>query len=385
MSEDIYIQIYIIPFLALLVLRLNARTSLSYSWRNRALRFSLILLMGIIATTAAAWYLDGKEGLLVHVSLWAINFLYFALIGFASFLWYLYVRDIVRNEVGQRGSMVLRPAIPLIVFYAALCISLAYPLIFGIDGQNHYVRGPLYFLYVAEGIFYLTASVLLLAKASRNETIPEKRREYYGLFGIAGLMVLGGFFQVIFPGVEMLWPFLTAALLGVYMNVQREQVMRDGLTGLNNRRRFDQYIRELAEKDLTGDSWRFVIIDVDRFKMINDTYGHVIGDRTLKLLADQMKKVFGNRRSFLARYGGDEFAMILNGMSEEETAGAIEQLRKAVTGMHWSEEKKWPIQISVGIAAYGEDGITDIPKLIMLADERMYWEKHEHHEDEGAR
>lgn len=381
MSVDSYIQINIIPFLALLILRLNARTSLSYSWRNRALRFSLVLVMGIIATTTAAWFLDGKEGRLVHFAMWVVNFAYFALIGFTAFLWYLYVRDIVKNEVGQRGRMVLRPAIPLIAFYVTLCFTPLYPLIFDIDGQNHYVRGPLYFVYVGEGIFYVAASVILVVRACSHEPIREKKRTYYRLFGIAGLTALGGMLQVVSPGVEMLWPLLTAALMGVYLNVQREQVMRDGLTGLNNRRRFDQYIRELAEKDLTGDSWRFAIIDMDRFKMINDTYGHVIGDRTLKLLAEQMKKVFGNRRSFLARYGGDEFSVILNGMSEEETKEAVERLRKAVTGMHWLDNKRWDITLSIGVAAYGENGITDIPKLIMLADERMYQEKHRHHGD----
>lgn len=180
----------------------------------------------------------------------------------------------------------------------------------------------------------------------------------------------------------MLWPLLSSALLIVYINVQQEQVTRDGLTGLNNRRRFDQYIRELAEQDLTQDSWRFVILDVDRFKAINDTYGHVTGDRTLKLLAEQMKRVFGNRRSFLARYGGDEFVIILNGMSEKETLEDIEQLRKAVAGMHWADGKKWNITISAGMAAYGENGITNIPDIIVLADERMYREKHVHHDEE---
>lgn len=381
MSVDTYIQINIIPFLALLILRMNARTSLSYSWRNRALRFGLVLVMGIIASTTAAWYLDGREGQFVHIAMWAVNFSYFGLIGFASFLWYLYVRDIVRNEMGQRGWMVLRPAIPFIVFFAVLCLTLAYPLIFEIDAQNHYVRGPLYFIYVGEGIFYVAASVILVAWGCRHEPIREKRKTYYRLFGIAGLTALGGITQIVFPGMEMLWPFLTAALMDIYIHVQREQVMRDGLTGLNNRRRFDQYIRELSEMDLTGDSWRFAIIDVDRFKKINDTYGHVIGDRTLKLLAEQMKKVFGNRRSFLARYGGDEFSVILNGMSEEETGEAIERLRKAVTGMHWLDNKRWNITLSIGVAAYGENGITDIPKLLMLADERMYQEKHRHHGD----
>lgn len=382
MSAAVYLQINIIPFLALLIIRLNARKSLSYTWRNRALRFSMVLMMGVIGTGTAAWFLNGRGGQLVRILLWLINITYFGCIEFAAFLWYLYVYDIVKNEVGQRGKKVLRPAIPFVVFLAVLYVTPLYPLIFDLDANNCYVRGPVYPLYVGVGVLYLAASEVLIVKTCRQELSREKKMKYYGLGSFAAFAFLGGIHQVLFPGVEMLWPLLSSALLIVYINVQQEQVTRDGLTGLNNRRRFDQYIRELAEQDLTQDSWRFVILDVDRFKAINDTYGHVTGDRTLKLLAEQMKRVFGNRRSFLARYGGDEFVIILNGMSEKETLEDLEQLRKAVAGMHWADGKKWNITISAGMAAYGENGITNIPDIIVLADERMYREKHVHHDEE---
>ncbi len=382
MSAAVHIQINIIPFLALLIIRLNARESLSYTWRNRALRFGMVLMMGVIGTGTSARLLDGREGLSARFLLWLTNIIYFECIVFAAFLWYLYVYDIVKNEVGQRGKKVLRPAVPLIVFSAVLCTSPFYPLVFDIDADNYYVRGPFYLLYVGVSAFYVASSAVLVVKACRRETVRERRRTYWGLGSFAGFALLGGIHQVLFPGVEMLWPFLSIAFLIVYINVQQEQVTRDGLTGLNNRRRFDQYIRELAEQDLTRESWRFVILDVDRFKTINDAYGHVIGDRTLKLLAEQMKRVFGNRRSFLARYGGDEFVIILNGMSEKEAAEALEQLRKAVAGLHRADGKRWNITISAGMAAYGENGITYIPDIIALADERMYREKHVHHEEE---
>lgn len=382
MSAAVHIQINIIPFLALLIIRLNARESLSYTWRNRALRFGMVLMMGVIGTGTSAWLLDGREGRPARFLLWLINIIYFECIVFAAFLWYLYVYDIVKNEVGQRGKKVLRPAVPLIVFSAALCTTPFYPLVFDIDADNHYVRGPFYLLYVGVSAFYVASSAVLVVKACRRETVRERRRTYWRLGSFAGFALLGGIHQVLFPGVEMLWPLLSIAFLIVYINVQQEQVTRDGLTGLNNRRRFDQYIRELAEQDLTRESWRFVILDVDRFKAINDTYGHVIGDRTLKLLAEQMKRVFGNRRSFLARYGGDEFVIILNGMSEKEAAEALEQLRKAVAGLHRADGKRWNITISAGMAAYGENGITYIPDIIALADERMYREKHVHHGEE---
>ena len=69
-------------------------------------------------------------------------------------------------------------------------------------------------------------------------------------------------------------------------------------------------------------------------------------------------------------------------MSEKEAAEALEQLRKAVAGLHRADGKRWNITISAGMAAYGENGITYIPDIIALADERMYREKHVHHGEE---
>ena len=99
MSAAVHIQINIIPFLALLIIRLNARESLSYTWRNRALRFGMVLMMGVIGTGTSARLLDGREGLSARFLLWLTNIIYFECIVFAAFLWYLYVYDIVKNEV----------------------------------------------------------------------------------------------------------------------------------------------------------------------------------------------------------------------------------------------------------------------------------------------
>jgi len=164
-------------------------------------------------------------------------------------------------------------------------------------------------------------------------------------------------------------------MLMVYINVQQRQVTRDALTGLNNRRRLEQYLLELDDQNWGSDSCHLMLLDVNRFKKINDMFGHVTGDHVLKLIADQLKKTFGNTRSFLARYGGDEFVIILKGKTDEEVEDAISTLREGIAKMNWGEGSPWKISISVGCARYGEVLMHTSKELLNLADARMYEEK----------
>ena len=85
---------------------------------------------------------------------------------------------------------------------------------------------------------------------------------------------------------------------------------------------------EMEEQNWRGDSYHLLLMDVDQFKKINDRFGHMTGDHVLRLVADQLKKTFGRTSSFLARYGGDEFVVILKGKNDDEVAAYIDTLRR---------------------------------------------------------
>lgn len=370
-----YLQINLIPILALIIMRFSTERTLSYSWRNRALRFMMVLLAVIMALNMAAWIINGQQFIGARTLLWICNIGYFALLEFMAYLWFLYVRDILSNGIGQRGIRVLPPAIPLLVLLAILLTSPWTGAIFHFDENNYYVRGSLFLMHTAVTMFYVVcASVWALVRCGK-ETQEDRRNEFRWLACFAILPVFGGVLQVLFYGLELLLPFTVASLLMVYINVQQKQVTRDALTGLNNRRRLDEYLQELEEQNWGTDSCHLMLIDVNRFKKINDTYGHVTGDQVLKLIADQIKKVFGDSCSFLARYGGDEFVIILKGQSDKEVATDIQMLREGISRMNWGDGSPWKISVSVGCARYGEVPMHSVNELVKLADSRMYEEK----------
>jgi diguanylate cyclase (GGDEF)-like protein len=146
----------------------------------------------------------------------------------------------------------------------------------------------------------------------------------------------------------------------------------DELTGLPNRRlyadRFDQAVARAARD---GSGFGFLVIDLNRFKLVNDTLGHQAGDDVLKGVSARFRGVL-RRIDTLARTGGDEFTVILNDISNLTDAEAVgDVLRKSLEAPIILAEGPYHASASVGAAVYPGDGLTQI-QLHAVADERMY-------------
>jgi diguanylate cyclase len=158
----------------------------------------------------------------------------------------------------------------------------------------------------------------------------------------------------------------------------RKEALTDSLTNLANRKAFDAEIRRIAhEMSDGGQTFSLVMMDIDYFKSFNDNYGHQVGDQVLRLVARTLiEGVKG--RDMAARFGGEEFALIL---PETNTQGALkvaDSLRRAVAGKEVinrnTNDKLGRITLSGGVAQYlpGED----IDDLIARADAALYTAKH---------
>jgi diguanylate cyclase len=148
----------------------------------------------------------------------------------------------------------------------------------------------------------------------------------------------------------------------------------DGLTGIGNRRAFDLELeRHLALWQRYGTKFSVLLIDIDRFKNVNDQHGHLAGDAVLRatarLIRENLREV-----DFAARYGGEEFAAILPDTDHHGALMAGDRVRKAIAAaqMPW-EDKQLSITVSVGIA--GLSLRDDAAALLRRADEALYISK----------
>jgi diguanylate cyclase (GGDEF)-like protein len=154
---------------------------------------------------------------------------------------------------------------------------------------------------------------------------------------------------------------------------QRQLAVRDGLTGLYNRRAFGELlVAAIANEDRRpSGSLGLVILDLDHFKKLNDTYGHPAGDAALRSLARLLDQHL-RKGDQAARYGGEEFVVILPGSDAQHSVGAAERLRSALEKHRFVfEGARIPLSASLGVAIWPGDG-RDPEPLLAAADRALY-------------
>jgi diguanylate cyclase (GGDEF)-like protein len=150
----------------------------------------------------------------------------------------------------------------------------------------------------------------------------------------------------------------------------------DGLTGLFNRRYFDSaFARELARCDRSSSSLGLLLADIDHFKSFNDTYGHAMGDLVLKKVAGILSGAL-RKADVLARFGGEEFVILLPNVTARGALESAERLRQSVAAaaVHPGGPRK-QVTVSIGAALFPTDA-SDSESLLKAADEALYDAKH---------
>jgi diguanylate cyclase (GGDEF)-like protein len=163
--------------------------------------------------------------------------------------------------------------------------------------------------------------------------------------------------------------FLESALL-------REMVARDGLTGIQNRRMFDQHI-QLAWQQAVRDGQRVAVllIDIDCFKDYNDRYGHQAGDECLRAVAVALSLCARRPLDFVARYGGEEFAVVLYEASHEYVSEVLTRIQRSIAELNIAHEASTVasrLTVSIGAAFILPTESRTYEGLVQLADEALY-------------
>ncbi len=168
--------------------------------------------------------------------------------------------------------------------------------------------------------------------------------------------------------------FISMSVSNAILYEQTKQLaVTDGLTGISNRPNMEQALQNEFERSMRyGAPLSVVLLDVDHFKGVNDTYGHQKGDEILVAVASLLKKVC-RTNDIAARYGGEEFLMILPQSNAQGAFKIAERLREEMMKMNFTgNESNFSVTTSCGVAELNRDFIKNTDQLVAIADHALY-------------
>ena len=299
---------------------------------------------------------------------------YFMATATMSFSWFRYSGFLLKFPFWNDKKKLALFAIPLFLVLFLCVTSIWNGLIFFVDDFNLFHRNLLYYIiYVPVCVLYMLTCIALAIRKALRKRYSADRETNGSVAGFGVILVVAGVLQVYVEDMLPIWSagIMLASVLA-FVLAQAQLISMDPLTRLNNRNQLNQYLNaKMNGKELPKRLYLFVM-DLDKFKSINDIYGHSEGDKALVLVADVLKAVCGPRGCFIARFGGDEF----NVVAELDNDAAAESLCTAIKDelKERSTNFAYKLSLSIGYADH-YTGAESMPDFFARADERLYEQK----------
>lgn len=295
-------------------------------------------------------------------------------------LWSVYVDFKIFMDVNRFKRHTRFLSIPIAINILLVLLSflggISGKTVFTIDSQNVYHRNELYIVSVLLNYSYLIYASILLKK---NKSMVDAR-EYKTLKLFIIPPSIGAFVQVAVFGIKLVWFSMTISLVIIFIDVQNKLLYMDSLTGLYNRRNLEKYIKTVLVQKNKYQTLGGILLDINDFKFINDTFGHIEGDNALVSISNVLKKTF-DENDFVSRYAGDEFIIITKDKTIEELEEKVIRLDKDIELFNKTSKKPYDITFSRGFHLFeNENDITEesfIKKidLLMYEDKTIYKNK----------
>jgi len=315
---------------------------------------------------------DGNSTLLGGLISKVTTFIYYFLNPVIPLLWVLYI-DFHIFKSKKRMMRAFYVSLPILIAHLSFLIlsTTGSGYIYYIDSANNYSRGPM--LLITVGITYgfvLAATFMVIIfrkKIRKDEVLP--------LLLFALPPAVAALIQLANQGLTIIWPSVTISLLIVYIYIQSKLTTTDYLTGLYNRREYDNRVITLNQHRNRSLKLSGIVVDIDNFKSINDNYGHNVGDQALVNMGNILKASV-RKDDFVARLGGDEFSIMLMNQDEKILKDIVERIGINIQTFNASGEFPYQMNVSLGYDLYRFDQFESIEKFFIYLDHKMYQAKH---------
>ena len=294
-----------------------------------------------------------------------------------SLIGYFYTNYIL-HKIGKEEKKWQKALIfiPVLLVTILLVINLFNGMLFTINENNLYSRGKYIYIYsIVIATYIIVMGANLVYCYFKNIDNKKLKEEFKKLLIFTSIPIVSALIQNFNYGITLGQVGLTLSVLLIYLNGQKKDSNIDELTGIYNRRAFNRNVSRLFNsKKLMF----LMLMDANDFKMINDKYGHLEGDKALVAIANILKNAISNtdKDYFLARYGGDEFIIVGEIKSQDDVDELMLQIEEEEKRYNKETKNKYNIKLSIGYSLRNNEH-TSVESLIEAADNKMYARKKE--------
>lgn len=319
---------------------------------NRALLAMVILTMVCCAIDPFLFAIDGINNSALRIlAIAGDSWLYVSNL-LCAFLWLFFLTRYACGGISKGHLNFLLAVVGLGL--VGIVVNLFYPFIFSISEENLYHRYGGYWIYTSvDYLITLDSIVVYLWKKSKNGVL---RIFPIGVYLFP--LMIGTFAQTMFYGVSTIAASLAISMAGVLTTLQNDLIFKDGLTGLFNRIYLDHHLKSVAQgRDSVINA---LMLNMKGLKVINERFGHAIGDEALKNLAKVLQKSMGDVGVPL-RYSGDEFIVLLKTQNNAEMNSCIQAIEICLEKFNTKSNAPYELAVAIGSAqqdlrVHGVDG-----------------------------
>lgn len=364
-------EIYLFCVLIISILWFKSKNEKLFSWvcLSSMILFTMSVILELLSLN--------KSSLAESIARIILS-VYFAISSLPSLFWCLHVLKMQNSSLLQRPGTLFLLTLPSILLAVLSLASLKWNLVFYFDDSINYHRGPFYSVHIIISYGYLVLISIKSIVRAFNKNHFSKRQENLAFASFVILPIIFGLLQVAFYGNPLYCIGITLSLVLIFINLQSLNISIDFLTKINNRNSMISYLGSRLNRADFSDQLILYVIDIDKFKYINDTFGHAEGDAVLVHVANALKNTAALSNSFVSRYGGDEFIVISEIPNKNYAQTLCDCMYDEIRKVNKRINKPYAIEISVGYAIFN-NLIKTIPDFIAAADAKMYEVKHSHH------
>jgi len=365
---DIYIFSLIIQFFVISYIQFNSAK------KSTATKLYISIVMStsfMLVLEAATWLVDGVVGPYLIGINYTLNFLLFLTSVIPILLWLIYFDFRIFGNFKVIKRRIRIYAVPIFIIAMLLFNNHKTGFVYTISDMNVYERGA--GMYIIVLISYIILMSYIINMRLYRDRLEVRLLKVF--FYFAGLPTASAALQSIAYGTTLIWPSMSLVSLVAFVFIEREELLRDALTGLMTRGQLEQRLRHKLKHKRP---FTLVMMDVDKFKQINDTHGHDEGDQALIVIARYLNKSV-KQVDMVCRFAGDEFMILIEDTGEQTGEVVVDRIEEELKDYNNRKVKNYQLEMSFGHIYIQKPQRYSMLKLLGEVDERMYKNKRSKH------